>query len=206
MTEPKPKASFFNSTYARILFVAVLVFIGVTAGVYVGNWLSRDDSGPADTPRPAESSSDALDDQYVTFTEGDAFPHEQFTTADGLTGNFDTLLFDQKTMLLFVSIDCEPCMDLMRFWPVNVAERLLPDVKVYACVSDRDGGIPPELAGLFDDIPVLVYDGDYWSKTYAMKFNPVIIGVDESGIVRNTQFGFNRYVAPRFREYFFKPM
>jgi hypothetical protein len=38
-----------------------------------------------------------------------------------------------------------------------------------------------------------------------MKFNPVIIGVDESGIVRNTQFGFNRYVAPRFREYFFKP-
>jgi hypothetical protein len=198
------QSSFFDSIYAKISFGAILAFIGVVGGIYVGNYLTgrTTNSGLA---APIGDADAMLDEKYVSFAAGDAFPLEPITYTDGSEGQFETLLRDRKSLLLFVSRDCEPCIDMLDFWKTNIIARLRPEVQVVACLADDQSTLPPEYVGLVEDMTVVYYDGPRWRDVYELKFNPLIVGVDESGIVKHIQFGFNRYVDFTLTEYFFLP-
>ncbi|MDH3892807.1 MAG: hypothetical protein OEV49_17225 [candidate division Zixibacteria bacterium] len=191
-----------SSIYVKVLFGAVFGFIAVVGGMLVGNAiLNRDaETRPLFDQSPIESE---LDEQYVTFTDGDLFPLEDYVDRDGVPGNFEQLLGGRPALLLFVSYDCEPCLVLLRAFKKNFADKVRPEVQVIVCLRDDRGPPPAEFEGLFEGFELAYYQGEYWQKTYFMGFWPTIIGVDGSGFVHSIQFGYESYIDIELAKFFF---
>jgi hypothetical protein len=189
--------------YTKIIFGALLGFVAVVGGMLVGNAVLKRDApaAPLFDYSPAES---ALDDQYVTFSDGDLFPLEDYVDGQGKPGDFEQLLGGRPTLLLFLSYTCEPCHGLLKAFKKYYLEKLRPDVQLYVCLRQEFGSPPPEFAGLFDDFELIYYDGAHWSLSYNMGFWPTIIGVDGSGFVRHIQFGYENYIDYELADFFFK--
>ena len=201
--------SFLHSTYTKITFAVVLGFVGITAGIYVGNALVLPRTEPAqeatvsDLEEPDVSHYNELDARYIDFTTGDLFPLEDYWDSEGNRGNFETLLKDTNTIAIFVSQSCGPCIDLMKFWKLRMQEHLRPNVQAIACMDRERGHLVSAYEGLFDDMTVVYYDGTLWRERYNMDFTPVIIGIDNSGFVQHIQFGFDDYIDFELVDYFF---
>ena len=182
-----------RSVYVKVLFGAVLGFVAVVGGMLVGNAILNRDAeiSPLFDYSPVESE---LDGQYVTFTDGDLFPLEDYVDSDGVPGNFEILLGGRPTLLLFVSYTCQPCHTLLRAFKKTFAEKVRPNVQVVVCLRGDRGQPPPEFEGLFEGFELAYYDGDHWHQTYRMGFWPTIIGVDGSGFVQHVQFGYENYI------------
>lgn len=192
-----------SSVYVKILFAAVFGFVAVVGGMLVGNALLNQNAEtmPLFNSNPVES---ALDEEYVTFTDGDLFPLEDYVDSDGQPGNFEQLLGGKPTLLLFVSFTCEPCHVLLRVFKETFAQMVKPDVQVVVCLRSDQGQPPPEFVGLFDSFKLIYYDHDHWGRTYKMGFNPTIIGVDGSGFVKHIQFGYESYIDYDLASFFFE--
>ncbi len=199
---PKWLRGVLGSTYAKIMFGGIVGFCGVVAGIYVGHAIIGQKTSPGSGPNPGGSYV-TLDEKFVNFEVGDLFPLEDYTDSDGQQENFEYLLKDKKSILLFFSLHCGPCFDLLRFWQANLRQRLQPGVQVIACLNKNLSSIPDEYVGLVAGMHVVFYDVEYWHDTYDMAFWPTIIGVDESGFVTHIQFGYTGYIDYELINYFF---
>ena len=200
-------SKFFASIYTKIAYAAVLVFVGVASGMYVGEALTGHPEsviGKASAGTRSKAVS-ALDEQVVSFDVGDVFPPEEFIAFDGTMGNFAELLAGRNTLLLFVTLDCDPCHRLLRFMKEDMAGRVRDDVQLVVCVMGTKADMPVEYASLFAGVETVFYKGSYWANTYDLKIWPVVFGTDQYGIVQHIQFGFRGYMDFELVQEFFTP-
>jgi len=191
-------SSFWKSVYTKILVSAILVFIGITSGIYVGNALvDKQPASQAEAPQPSAN------EPFVTFDAGDLFPPEEYTDLSGHTGNFSDLIDGRPTIFIFVTMQCGPCIDLLQFWKMRMQERLRPGVQVVVCVKHDVTSVPPEYEGLLEGVRVVRYDDALWKRKYHLDFWPTIAGVDGSGFVQHVQSGFAKYIEHDLVDYFF---
>jgi hypothetical protein len=183
------KSRFLESVYFKIAFGAVLAFIGVAAGVYVGFGLSGRSVGqPEGLPLSQEDFEANAD--YVRFQQGELFPLEPCREADGNETNFEQVLFRQPTVVLFESMHCGRCRDLLEFWQANLAPVLRPDVQVVACFDRYGPELTEEYAELLAGIRVVFYDEKRFHEEYGLDTFPSIVGIDASGFIQHFQIGF----------------
>ncbi len=203
MTEKK--SGILESVYFKIVFGAVLAFIGITAGVYVGFGLSGRSVGqperlPLSHDNPGES------DDYVRFQQGELFPLEPCRTADGTADgtetNFEQVLHRKPTVILFETIHCGRCRDLLEFWQANLAPVLREDVQVIACFDRYGPEVTAEYLELLDGIRVIFYDQEHFHKEYGLDTFPSIVGIDASGFIQHFQVGFPSAVDREFWKMF----
>ncbi len=191
-----------SSTYTKIVFGAIVAFIGVAGGMYVGNAVTGR-KPTHDPPKPETAQSD-VPSPYLTIVPGDLFPFESYMDRDGNTGNFEQLLNDKNSLLLFVSLSCPPCFDLLEYTKKSMLSRLRPGVQVIACFDTKLSPIPEEYAGLLKSVKVVFYDGKQWESRYHMVVWPTIVGVDDSGFIRHIQFGYDGAIEHELVAYFYK--
>lgn len=184
-----------KSIYVKIIFGGVIVFIGIFGGIYVGNaMINKQPESPITILSKNNQQENELDAQFVNFNPGDLFPLESYTDNQNQVGNFEDLLQNKSTILLFVSLTCGPCHDLLKFWKHRIKDKVKKNVQVIVCIRNEDGKIPDEFAGLLDGMQVIRFDGSYWKETYDMSFWPTVVSVDYSGFVEHIQFGFENYL------------
>ena len=193
------RTGLLHSFYAKMIFAAVVGFLGIASGIYVGYAIVEEKSPPRAPVLQSE-----VNEPFVTLDPGDLFPFEEYSDVAGKSGNFDSLLRGRNSLLLFVTFDCGPCIDFLKFWKLRMKDRLLSDVHVILCLSRRRGGIPPEYAGLVAGMQVVYYDEELWRERYHLVFWPMVVGVDTSGFVHHIQYGFEDFLDFELIEYFFQ--
>ena len=144
--------------------------------------------------------SDAI---ALRFAAGDAFPLEEYSDPKGAKGSFEDLLRDKETILILGSTTCENCLDLLKYAHETMPSRVKEGVQIVVVL--RKEWWPPigEYVGLFDNLKVALVDGNYWQSTYHWEFWPIIVGVDNSGIIQHIQYGYVRAIDRELVEYFY---
>ncbi len=142
-------SSFFKSFYVKALFVIILGGIGITAGIKIGYaYFAPESEHSFAGPQAPPASS-------LSFGPGDLFPWENYVTQNGGTGNFEQLLANKKSVILFTDLACPTCLDLVAFWKKVVQPEVLSDVQQIICLPPNDNPIPGQYAGLFDNFTVV---------------------------------------------------
>jgi hypothetical protein len=193
-----------KAAYGKAVVTMILVFIGASSGVYIGTRWAADANRMRD--EPAQLLTDPagiIDSMAVSFTAGDLFPLVDYSTHDGDSGNFEDLLKGKKSLIMFVTLGCDPCHELLQLMQVELVDRALPGVQFIVCLADSPNGIPPEYKGLFSGMHVLICDAHYWSEVYDMHVFPSIVAVDRSGFVTHVQFGFLGFLDYQLTRHFF---
>ena len=190
-----------DSVYLKMLFGAVIVFSGIAGGIYAGFALV--DRSPekivAAKPHPVDYSESQ---PWVEFNIGDLFPLDNYIEPDGSIANFEQLLSGKRTVLIFTSFGCEPCIKLLRTWVSDVTPRLADDVQVVVCATHKAEGIPDEYRPLLEKVKLIFHDERYYRDKYHMAFFPTVFGVDASGFVQHIQFGFDGTIDYEIMDYF----
>lgn len=181
-----------RSVYTKILFGGVIAFCGIVGGIYTGLGALKYNQ-PDNTV--ATYGKDFMKNTAtdLTFYPGDLFPLENYIDTGGQIGNYEQLLGENPAVILFVSLDCGPCHELLEFWKRHMEERMHGDVRVIACIANDDRSIPPEYAALLNKIEVTFIDRIRWRNLYNLRNWPTIVGVDGSGFVSHIQYGFLGY-------------
>jgi hypothetical protein len=182
--------SFFQSSYAKIGIGAVLAFVGVIAGIYIGYGLTIGKEQKKDVYQSSGAPTKEAPENVLNLRIGDAFPPETYTDAAGQAGNFESLLKDKEAIILFASVGCDPCLDLLRYTQRSLFKRIKSGVQVVLVIDRDQWPFPEEYQGLAERLQVAVVDGDYWRKTYHLVSWPIIVGVDNSSIIRHVQYGY----------------
>jgi hypothetical protein len=149
------------------------------------------------------TSTPANDAIAVRFTAGDAFPLESYLDPSGVTHSFDDLLRDRETILILGSTSCNPCLDLLKYVHETMPKRLKKGVQIVVVLTKDLWPPIGEYAGLLDNVTVALVDGEYWRTMYHWAFWPIIVGVDNSGIIRHIQYGYVRAIDRELVEYFY---
>jgi hypothetical protein len=143
------------------------------------------------------------DEIAVRFASGDAFPLESYVDPQGHERTFEDLLRDKETILILGSTSCDPCLDLFKYVHETMPKRLKKGVQIVV-VLQKDWWPPiHEYAGLLNGLTVTLVDGEYWRSTHHWVFWPIIVGVDNSGIIRRMQYGYVRAIDRELVEYFY---
>jgi hypothetical protein len=192
-------SSFLQSIYTKIVFACVLAAAGVALGIYVG--FAAVKRAPVTGAPELTKSAGA---PHMNLHPGDLFPWESYSTVSGQKSSFEALLQDRNTILMFVSLDCSPCLDLLKYASQQMKVRLNPGVQVIACLNASDPDIPSEYRGLFKGITIIYIDDRRWRTEYQLAVWPTIVGVDRSGFVRHIQIGYDDAVDHELVEYFFR--
>ena len=187
------RSGFWQSIYVKIFVGAVLGFVGITGGIYVGNAMVNRPAPGYPTVTPSELEDVSLAKQ-LNLMPGDLFPLEKCTLRDSTVTNFEDVLHGQRAVILFVDFDCGPCVDLLTFWDLQIRPKLYPDIQQIVALRDNSTPIPSEYEGLVDDKTVVYYDASYWQEYYNLVFWPAVVSVDASGYVYHVQQGFEDYL------------
>jgi thiol-disulfide isomerase/thioredoxin len=194
-----------DSTYVKIAFGALLGFVGIVAGIYVGHALVSERGNPLQQT-PGMATGQERPGPHLEFDLGDLFPLEDYLEADGSQSNFEQLLQvkGKETVLLFVNFGCQPCKDLLAQWNTQVAPFLKPNVQVVLCLPQEHSDIPEEHEHLIADKHVIYYDEELFAGKYRLTSFPTVVGVDQYGFVNHIQFGFRETLDPDLLDLFTK--
>ena len=189
--------------WLRMTAVATVAFVGGLGGLYFGHLLLAH-PGVFTADGHQETLATEAPDILPAFQEGDLFPLESYTDVNGQPGNFEQLLWNKRSVVMFISLGCEPCHDLLDLLQQGLHDWRNSDVQLIALIGIESNPIPKEYLGLFDDITVLFIDRPYWETTYDLTNWPTIIGVDESGFAVRIQAGYGGYLKHGIVEHFLK--
>jgi hypothetical protein len=178
-----------GSSYAKIVFAALLLLGGVAGGIYIGDGMTH-----RRTPKTAvpEELSPAL-------AMGDVFPLMEYSSLDGTTGNFEQLIMGHRTVVLFLSGDCSRCEDLLNLWNLKVGPVLDSGVQVVTCF--RHVEIPRSVTRLVGS-KLAVIPEDQLYHVVGLKITPTVVGLDEYGLVTYLQAGYSDAFGKDFYEHF----
>ena len=168
------------------LYITLFAFVGVVGGAYVGHLIVG--SKPAEAHSNPKSEAQPY---FLNLKVGDLFPLEDYTTPSGEKGNFERLFANRESIVFFVSLDCDLCHSLLRFWNTTLRTRLKPNVQVVVCLPATNHGIPPEFKGLVTGDSIAFIDVNLWKTRYNLIFSPIIVGTDDSGFITHIQHGFS---------------
>jgi hypothetical protein len=190
----------FESTYTKLVVGGIIAFGAVVGGVYVGYAMLVTKSGVGEAIPTSVPPSDAI---ALRFAAGDAFPLEEYSDPRGTKGSFEELLRDKETILILGSTTCDNCLDLLKYAHETMPSRVKAGVQIVVVL--RKDWWPPigEYTGLLDNLTVALVDGDYWQRTYHWEFWPIIVGIDNSGIIQHMQYGYVRAIDRELVEYFY---
>ena len=189
----------FQSSIFKVSLTVLAAFAGTVGGIYFAR------SGESHQPAENVFESETGYEPTLSFGIGERFPPERFIGLDGDTGTFSDLLRDRETVLLFVSFGCDPCITLIEDWHSDIAHRLRPGVQTILCKA-LPAQIPDEYKSLCDSMSVACYDYYHWRDTYDLSFSPVLIGVDNTGMVTDVQFGYYGLLDRNLERRYFEPL
>lgn len=177
----------------RALLFSVLVFAGVTAGVYVGTALSN-------RPAPFEITPEVLDnDSYLKI--GDKFP------------NFDLIAFETKEktslgelntqsllLLVFVSPSCEMCHHFVPYLSHNIINKLRPDIHAFTIIDSNDIFEPASVMDslLVDGVPCFLTDRSSQRLEDGISAIPSIVGIGKDMKIKFLMTGYNNLLNADF--------
>ncbi len=190
-----------ESIYFKMLFGAVIAFAGIAGGIYVGFALVDKSPQEIGVSRLAPTGDHEVQ-PWVEFDIGDLFPLDDYFELDGSVAGFEQLLQGKKTVLIFTSFGCEPCLKLLQTWGRDVAPKLADNVQVIVCATRDADAVPDEYRPLLEKAKLIYYDERYYRDKYHMAFFPTVVGVDASGFVQHIQFGFDGTIDYEIMDYF----
>lgn len=171
----------------RWIIGGIIIFIGVTGGVYTGSLIaSKGQNGP---------SPDALSNR--TFLEiGDSFPDYPLNDVFGGTQTSVAQLTARGPVLLtFVSRGCDACEHMLNQWRRKVIGRLNKKIQV-VLVYAADEGSPEELREA--PVPgtlVVTTDRKNQKKIDGITSSPILIGLDLHSKITMIISGFDSNVG-----------
>ncbi|MCB2230619.1 hypothetical protein KQH82_07880 [bacterium] len=201
MSQP---TGFWQSIYVKFFVGAVLGFVGIAGGIYVGNAMVNRPAEGYPVELPADLN-DVTQAKLLSLLPGDLFPLEECTLRDSTKTNFEQILNGERAVVLFVDFQCKPCVDLLTFWDLRINPKLYPDIRQIVALRDIDPPIPAEYEGLLDDKMVVYYDTEHWKNYYNLVFWPAVVSVDGSGFVHHVQQGFEEFLEFEHVEYLTVP-
>jgi peroxiredoxin len=152
-------------TMFKALFIGI---VGVTA-------LSALACGRKESSNGAPPASGSLKPS-MTFPSVDVF------TVDGETVNTTSLIQGHDSIVIFVSLGCESCEELIGTWK-SMIDQISDDLSVFALVQDE-----PEFAKQFveeEDFPFPLYceDKGIFARDYKIRVFPSVVGTTADGSV-----------------------
>jgi hypothetical protein len=172
----------------------------MVGGIYVGYAFTF---GRSQLGRDRVGSDGGLVVSQLKFGPGDAFPLETCWDSSGAAGSMDSLLAGKQTIVIFASWECGPCLDLLRDLHQKLFKRVNPNAQVVLAIEKALGSVPDEYAGMIRGVRVAFIDQQVWRSVYHATSWPTIVGVDNSGIVKHVQFGYDGFIDHELVEEFF---
>lgn len=188
-------------TYVKLLVIALTLVLSVVLGVRIGQSLPGSVSHqpvPVDAMRQGVSGP-----PQMNLHTGDLFPPESVLTANQEWIMFDRLYEGKPALVLFVSLKCGPCVELLQSWDQVLSDRVADGVQQIVALSLR-APLPAEYKGLFEKVQLVRYDGDIWRSLYNQDFWPTLVGIDNNGFISHIQYGYEQTIDFELVERFFK--
>lgn len=115
----------------------------------------------------------------------------EFQYVDGSPGQFEGVLYDKHTIVLFAHFDCAACYNMLRDWHSWAGLNAERGVQIIVCIGQSPDEVAPELWDEMIDDQVVFVD----RKTFLDRFNlrvwPTIVCVDQFALVTALQLGYN---------------
>lgn len=160
----------------------VVVVVGTFIGVYYAlDIRAKEASAVKPTYVPATEITPIDPSEQFAKQVGEEFPNETFLKGDDSAGSFAEFFDGTPTILLFWSLDCEPCIDQAEMWKRYIEPKLRSDVKQVVCTSTDYRPRVREYERLLTDKTVVFIDQERFGKTYNLIAKPTVIVVDGYG-------------------------
>jgi len=156
------------------LAVIAVAFLGVTAGLWFVNW--RQDQAYDQQVQAMRHGEGSL------FQPGDFFPAVELVDLSGNSDNIAVLAHGQKTLMLLMSIGCDPCTEAIQTWKQD-ADKSPSDLQVlgicqgdfeYAQVYKKKTGFP---------FPLYCDTGHVFPAECGLDVFPSVVGLTADGRV-----------------------
>jgi len=152
-------------TMFKVLYLGI---VGVTV-------LSALACGKKDSSNGAPTTSGPLEPSMM-------FPSVDVFTVDGETVNTTALTQGHDSIVIFVSLGCESCEELISTWK-SMIDQIPDDLSVFALAEDE-----PEFAKQFveeEDFPFPLYceDKGIFARDYKIGVFPSVVGTTADGTV-----------------------
>lgn len=175
-------------------------FAGTIGGIYLSrSWTDH---------TPQSNTRNHVGHHYspgLAFSVGDQFPEEKYVDREGNAGNFADLLRGKKTVVLFVSLGCEPCDNLLEAWHEDMSGRLITGTQSVICLASSTV-VPEKYKTLCDSLNIVFFDYQRWLSDYSMSDFPTLIGVGDGNTITDIQFGFVGQLDHGLESRYFKPL
>ncbi len=162
-----------------LLFIVGLIIIsilGITSGVIIASNTTVFDSFRPNTISPSDLVNKS------NFTSGDAFPSLDVTNIYGQSTNIDSLLYNRRTVIGFVSEGCDPCQIFVQ----SMIEEGISsgnDIQLLLFTSD------PEYYTETYSVKAFYISEDFINQ-YAINGFPTIVGVGRKGNISFVSSGY----------------
>lgn len=192
--------------WLKMTAVATIAFVGGLGGIYLGTVVFRGGSVSVQANATLDNLTISDNSEFVYLQVGDLFPLEDVTDSSGHLLNMSDLLSGQPAVVLFVSLDCEPCFKLLEFWQKGIKDRLNANVRVFVVLNAPQRPIPIEYEGLLAGMHHISIDLEHWQEMYSIGEWPTVISVDASGFVHQIQVGYIGFLEHSLFNDFVKPL
>ncbi|MDF1545304.1 MAG: thioredoxin family protein [bacterium] len=171
----------------KFLGNVLLVIAGAFLGVYLATlFLGTDSPSLVVVNRFAEGQMP--ENIRVSFGVGDLFPLENCLSIDGDSTNFERILGEVPTLLIFAGSGCPPCDRFFALWqPVDL--ELKKDIRRILCLPIAQMDELTENFSSIDRSDVFYIDTKLFVEKYNLDYFPTIVAVDGSGFVSHIQYG-----------------
>lgn len=170
-----------SKTWLVLIAVGILLmsFLGVMVGTRFVEW--KHDRGMADRVELAKSGEASV------LRPGQRLPDVDVVSVDGMSTGLLAFARDQNLIVLFVSVNCEPCTEAVQTW--NASQEDYPGIRVVGVCDDdiEYARIYAQKTGF--RFPLLCDTGRVFSEQYAMDIFPSVVGVGRGGTIAYVQHG-----------------
>lgn len=173
------------------ILIIGLSLIGAVCGVYVASrWFNR--ISPANGDATQSQFEMSLPKEWLpSFESGDLFPLLDVKVQDGSIRNFEDILFGHQSAVIFVSVGCSVCDDLLSLWTSEVNPCLSNSSLVVICSADDTEATSERRYSSIKNCLTVRADKEEFFDFYRINIFPTIVTVDEYGLVVNIQAGYS---------------
>lgn len=177
-----------QSVYTKILVGAVLVFVGIASGIWVGFALTE-----SKRSIPPHSQSNSLQKKLRIYL-GDIFPLLPIETCEGVVSNFEDILMGHPSVVIFAKPGCSPCEDMFNFWETDVLPLMSDNYERFICIDKADTGSLASYSHLLAEYTCVLVDESVFVAEYGLIAWPTVFTTDRFGFVTHIQAGFDSTV------------
>lgn len=187
-----------QNQYVKYLLTGVLIFVGISGGIYVGYALTGGQKGRFQSEDISPDQGGHDPQPFVK--EGDIFPTLPCVLPDSTPSDIKSIIGSGRAVILFSHPGCQPCKDLIEYWRAQVRPNIKKPILFVIAIDYSNWPYEGDLNGL-GEVVLVRYDRYEAKRLYNIITMPTLFGIDKGGRIKVVQAQFPGNLSREFMRF-----